>query len=297
LPLGILGSMACVFCGSPGPLSDEDAIPKWALRTLGTLGKIVTRQAPDNRYIRSYTGVVIKFPDVCMPCNTGWMSRLESAVAPWLAPTLIGQDAAFAVPQQQALAFWAVKTGTLYEAAMRRYRHGPPVPAETWAWLYSHRSDRTPPPGTHVWFSKYDPWNPPGDADRFRVSNTLPAFIRYQHPTVQDDPASLHYFHTFTIGYLVVQVFGQQFRPDGMSHDGLPLAVMLPPAKVEPFQVRIWPKPDEVVLWPPRAMVANGAINEFGGWGSALNNYLVGFGKSQRVMLAESDNRARFGRL
>ncbi len=151
--------MACVFCGKQGPLSKEDAIPRWALRALGTLGRIVTRQAVDSRFMRSKTGVAVKFPEVCESCNTGWMSGLEKDVGPWLAPTLVGQQSVFAVPQQQAIAFWAVETATILEAAMRTGRIGPPIPTAIWAWLYEHRKDRLPPPGAHVWFGKYDPWN------------------------------------------------------------------------------------------------------------------------------------------
>ena len=289
--------MACVFCASEGPMSKEDAIPRWALRKIGTLGKIVTRLAPSDEYLRTYTGIVARFPDVCARCNNGWLSRLEATVRPWLEPTLVGEGSAFATPQQQTLAFWAAKTATLYEAAMRMRTHGPSFPPETWAWLYARRDSREPPPGTHVWFSRYDPWNPPNEPDTFRVSNTLPTLIRYAHRPGDADPASLHYFHTFTIGYLAVQVFGQRFRSDGRSHDDTPLADMLPPARVEPLQVRVWPKPERVVVWPPKVTIANAEIAEFARWVSELDYYLVGIGSAERVRLAESESRARFGSL
>jgi hypothetical protein len=204
---------------------------------------------------------------------------------------------AFALPQQQAIAFWAVKTAALYQAAMSKFSPTPPIPADTWAWLYEHRTDRVPPPGSHVWFGKCDPVNPPEDADRFRVSNTIPAHLNYDRPEVDGEAPLLHYFHTFTIGYLAVQVFGQHFRSDHRAESGRPLAVMLPPVRIEPFQVRIWPQPDQVVVWPPRETIGNREISDFAGWVSALSYYLVGLGSSQRVMLAESDNRARFGSL
>ena len=157
-------------------------------------------------------------------------------------------------------------------------------------------SEGSPPtPGRTRLVWKVRPRNLPRDAEPFRVTNTLPAFLRYDDPDLSGHPSPLQYFHTFTIGYLAIQVFGQTFGANGLGDDGLPLAIMIPRTPIEPLQVRIWSKPDEVVVWPPRQTIANDGIADFAGWASDLKWHLVGLGNAQRVVLAESEGRARFG--
>jgi hypothetical protein len=119
----------CIFCGAT-PLSKEHAIPRWIGEALheseppgaswethyqfGRPAETMERRhaAPSNR-------PVVEVNCVCVPCNTGWMSRLEGQAKPLLLPMIRGEATRLDLPAQLVLATWAVKT-TLVLEFMRR---------------------------------------------------------------------------------------------------------------------------------------------------------------------------------
>lgn len=291
--------MACMFCGSAGPMSEEDVVPLWAGRALDATGRVVLRRGPDGTFVREYTGLRVKLPGVCVSCNTGWMSRLENTVKPWLSPAIRGEEIVLAMPQQRVVAFWAAKTALLYELAMRKRRAAMPLPDSNLRWIYEHRNDQKPIPGSFVWLAALDPDNTSAhDKERYTVSDQVTSSLRHDGKGSGSDWAFANYLVTFTIGCLVVQVFGQDFSDDTHSPDGRPLAILFPPSSIESFQVRLWPRPDHVVIWPAPNTLTTITLNEFGGgWLGTLSYYVVGLGSSRRIVFADSDNRARFGTL
>ena len=133
---------------------------------------------------------------------------------------------------------------------------------------------------------------------RYTISDQVTAALRHDGKDSGSDWKFANYLVTFTIGCLVVQVFGQDFSDDTHSPDGRPLAILFPPSSVESFQVRLWPQPDHVVIWPPPNTLTTTNLNAFGsGWLGTLSYYVVGLGDSRRIVFADSDNRARFGTL
>src|ERR1700710_3104537 len=103
----------CWMCGN-GPLTQEHAFPMW-LRELfrGTEpGQVSDRSRGINVYDRERRSNVINATvnSICKDCNEGWMSRLESATKPVLAPMVYGHGVTLPVSAQEILRRWAVKT-------------------------------------------------------------------------------------------------------------------------------------------------------------------------------------------
>jgi hypothetical protein len=87
----------CLFCGAEGPgvLSDEHVIPEWLLDHV----ELPADDLMFHGVAKSATGELTQEPRihssfnfvegrVCEECNTGWMSKLESAAKPILIPLL-----------------------------------------------------------------------------------------------------------------------------------------------------------------------------------------------------------------
>src|ERR1019366_8129238 len=98
----------CLFCDNEAD-SEEHLWPAWILRYQGIA-------LPYVKTIENLVPVSIYVPDVkakavCDPCNTGWMSRLETKVGPILKPLI--RDISFTLDkrQQEILTRWSAKTG------------------------------------------------------------------------------------------------------------------------------------------------------------------------------------------
>ena len=98
---------------------------------------------------------------LCSQCNTGWMSRLESASKPSLAP-MITMEARrrlrLASASQAVIATWAIKTVLVFQGSQGRE---PMAPSEHFAHLREH--GRLPANVT-VWIgshyrARFDPIN------------------------------------------------------------------------------------------------------------------------------------------
>jgi hypothetical protein len=82
---------------------------------------------------------------VCKACNGGWMSRLESASKPLLAPAIARTGSLRLAPASQALAAtWAIKTVLVLQGTQA---DEPMAPADHFAQVREHER---PPPGVTV---------------------------------------------------------------------------------------------------------------------------------------------------
>ena len=85
---------ACALCGATGvPLTDEDVIPKWALRAFNVQGP-VTIQIREEGGSPEEVGESRRFKLVlegglCQRCNNVRLSQLENKVKPILAPMAV----------------------------------------------------------------------------------------------------------------------------------------------------------------------------------------------------------------
>jgi hypothetical protein len=125
----MLSFMECALCGATGvPLTDEDVIPKWALRAFDV-------QAPVTIQIREEGGSsqeigkrrnlkLVLEGGLSQQCNNVRLSQLENKVRPILAPMAVEcRLTSLDANSQSLLATWAVKTAFLVELALRQ-QHG-----------------------------------------------------------------------------------------------------------------------------------------------------------------------------
>lgn len=80
----------CLFCGNPD-LSHEHVIARWLREELKIRGQVQEHLEFGAPHIWNTLAVV--HPEVCVKCNTGWLSRAESRVRPILMPMLFGNSA------------------------------------------------------------------------------------------------------------------------------------------------------------------------------------------------------------
>jgi hypothetical protein len=161
-----LGAMtSCVLCGASGDrLTDEDVIPKWALRALNVQGPItigVREETAEQQHVgkrRSFK--VVLDNGLCPTCNNVRLSQLENEVKPILAPMAVEhRPTTLTAASQQLLATWAVKTVFLLELAIRQKYPGT-RPVEGYlatgpemAWMFANLE---PPPRSMVWLGSWD---------------------------------------------------------------------------------------------------------------------------------------------
>src|ERR1035441_6850782 len=116
----------CLFCEADGTLSREHVWPRWIATLLPDGHRFSSRGAvgrhgsqPEARF-----GEVFESVDscswtarvVCGSCNSGWMSSLESAAQPILAPLLTGESTTLCGADISVVLRWAVKTSIVISA-------------------------------------------------------------------------------------------------------------------------------------------------------------------------------------
>ncbi len=138
---------------------------------------------------------------ICEDCNSVWLSRLERAVKPVLAPMAVSaRPTALSPASQKLMAAWAVKTVLLLELALRqmypvsRSAEGYQASQPEFAWL---RAKSEPPPRSLVWLGCWD------------CQQAIP--VRYAPssaplPTPDRSRVKGH-MATFTLGFVAFQVF------------------------------------------------------------------------------------------
>lgn len=110
---------ACLFCGAK-PLTDEHMLPKWLADKVGHVpgdtntwrknvpssggAFSVLKQVPQIPFLRQAVKIV------CFPCNSGWMSGLESATKSIISATMVGSPRLFSSSDRKRFVRWAIKT-------------------------------------------------------------------------------------------------------------------------------------------------------------------------------------------
>jgi hypothetical protein len=252
-----VGVQSCIFCGTTQhPLTCEHVIPKWARRSFNIKGPVTLDAREEGSGQRRRVGAMqalnITLHDaICEECNSVWLSRLERAAKPLLAPMAVSAKPTLLSPaNQKFIAAWAVKTVLLLELAFRqmypaiRPTEGYEASQAELAWL---RAKTEPPPRSRVWLGCRD------------CQQAMP--VRYAPssaplPTPDGTQVEGH-LATFTLGYAALQVFTVDYVTAEQDHaaqwnDHVPasLAQALP---------RIWPPlaTQQDLLWPLHAFAAN----------------------------------------
>lgn len=114
----------CLFCGG-GPVTKEHVFSSWLDRVLVGDPWVEVAAAVDGdgrvrgnpRVMGSKLNATARV--VCRSCNSGWMSQLEGAVAPILAPLIRGEPATLLPNDLIQVGRWVAKTAMIDEYADR----------------------------------------------------------------------------------------------------------------------------------------------------------------------------------
>lgn len=215
-------------------MSREDAWPEWVSELIGADGYVLVkdgRERPRTKLIRNITRRVCRFH-----CNSGWMSRLETATIPILSPLIMGEGKVLSPDDCRVIARWAVKTHMAQELT----GHGTMVltPQSQREWMAEEHPK--PPVGVHVWIAPFDHPTPIGHYDLIPL--TLPGTSDGQQVDLAAPGAyeRIGGYHAIIVVWHVVIVvaclYGYERRQ--LRHS------IFPPI------VRIWPPTGIAVGWP-----------------------------------------------
>ena len=152
----------CIFCNGSG-LTKQHVWPDWFKNVLPRDGnehtQFLTRffnDYPNNTVIiqpdlikrQGHTGTR-KIRNVCVKCNTGWMSNLEEKAKPILISLIFGEQFTLDFDSQLIIASWAVMTSIMGEF----------TDIKTAAIPHAHRKifmeTNRPPVGWKIWVGRY----------------------------------------------------------------------------------------------------------------------------------------------
>jgi hypothetical protein len=198
------------------------------------------------------------------------MKRTEDAVKPVLSSALLGQATRLTAHEQRLVTFWAVMHSLVIEVAVGKVRGRSEEPESHMRWLYEHRDDREPPPGVNAWLAAIEPFV----GGSFAPSLLSSGQFLHRDPQVALDTPSDSHVAAWTIGYLVLNVIAQDFRlSDLRAANGLPLANIIPTAKVAPYLLRIWPDPKSTIDWPLDKRLRVEEWVDFAEWHQGLTRF------------------------
>lgn len=254
----------CPFCGSTGPLTKEDAWPRWLNQALtapagpGTAHDITLDGNKVVRVLkRTATGYnTARVPGICAACNNGWMSRLEQAAAPLLLPMINGETVTLDRRQQAVVTAWVTKTGLVFDQrAKDRDRFVSPEVTRAFG------ADPTIVSGSRVVLARYS------ERDWHHNHSVGAVSTEYRNGRVKTVVAIV----TLCVRELVMQlVCPTDFEEDAglLVRDG------------GEFAVQIEPVVAAIVRWPPRVSLDSAQWFEFGlssGSGVDVGNMLDQF--------------------
>jgi hypothetical protein len=143
----------CAFCDHQGKLTAEHIVSDWmeslfpgkkAIRQRLATGKVLTRTASEMDF---------KAGVVCEPCNTGWMSNIESQYAiPTLTPMITGLSG-ISIGQAEAVAIasFAFLKAVVIDHSQRKnepffsrdarhaFRLTQSIPSNVYIWIFGYR--------------------------------------------------------------------------------------------------------------------------------------------------------------
>jgi hypothetical protein len=158
----------CIFC-SGTPISREHIFPEWmrpylpfsegsahAIRQTKhdkTGGKLVHLPAVKGQLDRPGDHRSKKLKVVCIACNTGWMSVLQSAAKPLLIPLMQGDWRPYNPAEQRILALWATMFTMVFEHSVEDKIA---IPAEVRKLFKEQGDGREPPRNWLIGVGRYD---------------------------------------------------------------------------------------------------------------------------------------------
>jgi hypothetical protein len=224
------GGRRCVFCNASGKMDKEHVLPDWLARERRDLGKGWHQRFGafgEEKGTWHDEPFTVRVGTVCPRCNQGWMSDLEREVRPWLSPMLHGRGRTYYQCGLTVLATWAAKTALVIGS---RAASMPMTPFTTF-----YRK-RRPSDSTRIWMGAFRP-------GAYRLYRT---FVPVHISSVGGESGTTNaYAVTFTVGYALFHIFGNESGQASQYSIREPLAESLR---------TIWPLPSEPVTWPTPAL-------------------------------------------
>ncbi|HWA55496.1 MAG TPA: hypothetical protein VG816_15105 [Solirubrobacterales bacterium] len=244
----------CVFCGrTDQKMSKEHLWPEWVRKLLPDAlanQKVVYSMAD------SHLGEIRKIElrlfdltvkDVCEPCNTGWMHRIEDAMKSVTEHLLRGGQRELHAGGQTTIAAWAVLKLLVMSRVMPRRL----VLDADYEAIFETGQELEPPSCVRV-YTAGAAWSK-GQAPSgfFRVNG-----IEEDLETADEDQID-GYLGTISVLDLVVQVF-RVYGDDSASEDFVHSPGLAPSVR------RIWPVTPSFV-WPPGSLLTTNGIKALAG--------------------------------
>ncbi len=244
----------CIFCGAKAN-SYEHIFPDWINRVIvntkldAEAFAIADGKVEESRRYVAKKAANLKAKIVCSACNEGWMSDLETAIAPLLTPLIVGQETTLDQPQELLVATWAVKTAMVGETIMYRQARFSQEERNL------VREQRQPPLRARVSIAAYSMQQPVAT----RYTRGLGGVNRNGTPFMD------LYVHTIQIAHVIFSVRGTTTFPasDNRSLESI--------AEPRYFEIPVFP-PVETCRWPPRFVMDEQAFMEYTG----ANNVATG---------------------
>lgn len=238
-----------MFCNG-GPLTDEHVWSQWISKTMtrhpkGFPGFELAKSIGTEKLVElpSNKEYEVTAHCVCEPCNTLWMSKVETDAIPYLEPMILGDRITLDAGAQRALATWAVLKVMVAQEA-----HPPfdtQMPDEWPKRLYA---DKQPSKHWRVWAAAYDGSSPLS----YSIHQLLDPRVMPERADKQ--PSDEHgVLGTIVLGYAVFKVIGVYRHTLGDPSPN----IYLP----------LWPPSDTAPHWPPRAIFNDASLGQlFGLW-------------------------------
>jgi hypothetical protein len=222
----------CLFCGRAEKMSKEHLWPKWAQGAIAPdqRGKKIRNalyDGPPGEPFRDFEAPVFEatLKDVCVECNSGWMSKIEAAAKPFALPLMTGRSIALASEAQRKLALWAYLKCSLFQNLERNT-----AIRDAWAKAYP------------VFYESQAAGTLPAIVNVF-VARHVGGFVgQYQHRLLGASSRPVAFIQTFTAGELTVQVI--------RSYLGHRVREVERDPRVTGRDHRIWPI-TRMFTWPP----------------------------------------------
>jgi hypothetical protein len=229
---------ACNFCPNPAN-SKEDLFPRWILERVKTrelLSRRIGDMSPEITEDQE-----VRIPCVCMKCNNGWMSRLETKCKPMIGSLLEDLSLPLDAEHRKFLSEWALKMAMVndsYEGHARFF-----TAAECHAFKSNNREI---PDGTGVWAGRFTG----------RTLSVIGSEFRLDSPTTQG--VAQGHVCTICVGHLILQALSVHKQPDITT-----VSVAASPINWETLLIQLWPplkSKTQKLTWPPHhsfALVEN----------------------------------------
>lgn len=214
----------CWYCGGPG-VSDEHVLAQ-TLTDLFPRGQFVhTYELPELGIApktKRANRLALSARRFCVRCNNEWMSKIDNAAKPALAPLAAGRSHQIDLSRQEKLATWATKTILSYLAVDHEERR--------WAEPEVYREffhARRPLHRSQIWLgthgTRYIGWQ--------RSSSLV-------YPGAPDGLA----------GFASTLAFGRAVF--FLLHHRKPRVRLTPSDDARPFLRQLWPAPEVAIRWP-----------------------------------------------